>query len=82
MVFSKDKSPLTVTVTREVPVDSRETLEEYLNQVLKGVIHYGPDDEMVNTDILGTRALSLIEAAGFTIQPPRRSRNTPSEEAF
>ncbi len=64
------KEYLTVEITKTVPVADRETLEAYLNIGLEN--HIGKNLR----GTAGTRALEMIEEAGFELRPPKVARST------
>ncbi len=65
---------LTVEITKTVPVADRETLETYLNQQLEEHIGKNLRDSGASKKTAGTKALQLIEEAGFKLMPPKVAR--------
>jgi len=64
----------TVTITKTVPVNNRETLDAYLNDQLKEWIGDGKKDAGTRNATAGSKAIRLIEEAGFKLQPPATTR--------
>ncbi len=65
--------PKVVTLTKTVPVADRETLRVWLNQQLQEYLKSARDGG-VNKSTAGTKALDLIEAAGFRLTLPTGKR--------
>ncbi len=59
-----------VTMTKKFSVDNRETLAEWLNQRLADFLADGMRDGGTSNSAVGSKALDLIEEAGFKISPP------------
>lgn len=64
----------TVEVTKTVPVADLESLRAWLDQQLEDWIGEGKRDGGLSKTTAGSRAITLIEEAGFTITPPTVKR--------
>ncbi len=60
-----------VTMTKKFAVNNRETLAEWLNQRLADFLANGMRDGGASQSAAGSKALDLIEEAGFTLTPPK-----------
>lgn len=69
-----EENYLTVEITKTVPVADRESLEAYLNIELKEHIGDNLRDGGLSKKTAGTKALQLIEKAGFKLISPKVSR--------
>lgn len=65
---------LTVEITKTVPVADRETLKAYLNIGIEKYIGENLRDGGESKRTAGTKALQLIEEAGFELIPPKVTR--------
>lgn len=75
-------SYLTVEITKTVPVADRETLEAYLNQELETHVGHQVRDGGESKRTAGTKALQLIEEAGFELIPPKVTRSTSGHPGY
>ena len=64
----------TVEITKKVPVNDNESLAMWLNQELAQYPEHTLRDAGLREKILGSTVISLIEEAGFTLQPPSVKR--------
>lgn len=70
----------TVEIKQIVPVADLESLRVWLNQELGDWMGNGKRDGGMSKALAGSKAIDLIEEAGFTITPPRVNRgNTRGE---
>lgn len=60
----------TIEITKTVPVADLESLKAWLNKELADWVSSGKSD----AHTAGTKALDLIEEAGFKLTPPTVSR--------
>lgn len=64
----------TVEITKTVPVADLESLRVWLNQELRDWMGNGKRDDGMSKVLAGSKAIDLIEEAGFTIKPPAVKR--------
>lgn len=69
----------TVTITKTVPVDDRETLALWLEDWLA---LWMANEWEVEAPGVGSKALDLIEEAGFTVVPPASVARDKAIEAL
>lgn len=66
-----------VTITKTVPVIDKATLTAWLNQELKAWLTEGVRGMDSRPCTAGSKAIDLIEEAGFKLAPPVRNRVEP-----